>query len=663
MKKIVISLLCMLTLLPINNQNDEKIFFDEEIKTSNSSAIRIENNPCLKMFATLPKTYIDNYSEIGFIYMPLLKIKDIADFNLNNEYIKKYIVAKDEYIIEDDNINIKGIMNIDNDDFTSDFAFRAYALKDNTICYSKNISVLNYYRICEKIENLNDDKESIIKFAKSYKELNDNGFTFEYNQQSASYKITAYNSNVLENAVIPTYYKGFAVTEIGESAFINSSIKTLIIPESIKTIGKNAFKDCSFLSLYVDVDNYIDTWNIDCNPSHCPIYYNIKNKLHHKEYLDDNTKHLTETYIYQLINAGSEAYNQENYPISKFHYSDAVMMSGLLDLYDVAKEPFYLNSTLKIMNNFINLNKCSFKYTPSSGQLDSIPGGDVLLRLYNITKNENYKTLSKRMQEILFSSKRINCEGNNFYHKDNYPNQIWLDGLYMAMPYYCRYETMSNNNKNYKDIYTQYKYVYDNMRDNSTGLYYHGYDFSGQQDWSKHNKNNPNCSQSFWGRGMGWLLASLVNVIDIMTPLNENEEMYKNFLIQMVKDGIESVYNYVDEKTGMFYQVLDKQDENGNYLETSGSSLICFATLKANRLGILNESYYQKGLNTFKGILNTKLEYSNQLNRYTLKDINKVAGLSDNRNGTFEYYISESIVNDNAKGSGPLLMAYAELLR
>ena len=340
------------------------------------------------------------------------------------------------------------------------------------------------------------------------------------------------------------------------------------------------------------------------------------------------------------------------------------MMSALLDLYEVNHDPYYLNSAINEFSQFINNNKgkISWKYTPSGGQLDSIPIGDVLLRFYSITKDESYFNLSSRTHDILVSSNRIKCEGKNFYHKNNYPNQIWLDGLYMAMPYYARYETFYNEHKNYEDIYKQYKYVYDKMRNVENGLYYHGYDESNLQSWSKENETNPKCSLSFWGRAIGWLVVSLVNVIDTLEVNNENELIYETFLEKMLKESIQSVYNFADEETNLFYQVIDQGTKAGNYLETSASSLICFATLKANRLGILDEEYYLKGLKTFNSILEQKLIYDEINNKYTLKDINLVAGLGDTRNGTYEYYISEQVVNDNAKGSGPLLMSYSELL-
>lgn len=369
-----------------------------------------------------------------------------------------------------------------------------------------------------------------------------------------------------------------------------------------------------------------------------------------------------EQYIKQLIKEGVKVFNFENANLQKFHYSDALYMNALLAMYNSTKDEFYLNKCVSYLNNFINLSKKKYILTPYGGQLDSIPGGEVLLKLYEITNNDSYLSLTSRMDDILKAQPRLQSEGNNFYHKVNYPNQVWLDGLYMAMPYYIHKGSMNKNN-NYEDIYKQYKFVRDNMQDKDTLLYYHGYDDSNEQDWSKYNVKNPKCSRSIWGRGMGWVIASLSDVISNMNPLNEKEESYKKYLEEMLKEAIENIYKYADEKTNLFYQVIDKGNKEGNYLETSASSLITYGTLKAFRLNIIDEEYYLKALKTFNSILDYKLLFDEKNNRYYLKDINSVAGLSSSRDGSYEYYVyNETTCNDNAKGSAPLIMAYSELL-
>lgn len=652
--------------LPINQKAN--ITFSNELSVLSKTSIRNdENSLCLKLNGNIANKYLSSANfELGFISMPLNNIINRDEFTLDNENIKKHAVNQDELILNNDNVSFSSYLDLDTNNFTLNYVVRSYFKTDEMITYSSNIEIFNYYRICEKIEYLNDDKESIINIAKTNKAINDEGFIFEFDSSNQTYKITGYNElKLLDNVVIPSYYNNYPVVEISSNAFLNSTLKTIFIPTTLTKIGENAFKNCDSLIIYVEDKEFKNEWNENFNSSLRPIYYDYLNRRNHTFYLSNDNMVKMNNYIHQIIKEGNSAFNQENDPIYKFHYSDAVMMSALLDLYEVNKDAYYLNSAVKEMNNFINLSKGTWKYKPSGGQLDSVPGGDVLLRLAKITGNNKYKTtFSQRMLDILMASHRIESEGKNFWHKNNYENQVWLDGLYMAMPFYARYETEYNNRTNYKDIYKQYKFVYDTMRNKENGLYYHGYDDTGIKNWSKQNQANPKCSPSFWGRAIGWLVVSLANVIDVWDVTNEEEKSYKEFLEIMLKEALESVYNYADPETNLFYQVIDKQTEAGNYLETSASSLICFATLKANRLGILSEEYYQKGLATFEGLLNYKMEFDNKKNRYVLKDVNKVAGLDDtSRPGTYEYYISESVVNDNAKGSGPLLMAYAELLR
>ncbi len=651
--------------IPLNLEKN--ITFSNDLKVLSSTSIRNdETNLCLKLNANIPNSYLpDPNFELGFISMSLYDIADRDEFTLDNKNIKIHNVNQDEIILKDNQVSFASYLDIDENDFTLNYAVRSFLKTNNTITYSSNIEVFNYYRICEKIEHINNDKESIINIAKNNKALNDNGLVFEFDSTKQVYKIIGFNElNLLDNTVIPSYYNNYPVEEIAANAFLNSTLKTVFIPSTLSIIGENAFKNCDSLTIYVEDNEFKKDWNVNFNSSLRPIYYDFINRRNHKSYISNDNQIKMDNYIHQIIKEGNAAFNQENYPIYKFHYSDAVMMSALLDIYDVNHDLYYLNSAVNDMNNFINLKKGTWKYKPSGGQLDSIPGGDVLLRLAKITNNQKYKTFSQRMLDILVASHRIEAESGNFWHKNNYENQVWLDGLYMAMPFYARYETEYNNHKNYEDIYKQYKFVYDTLRNKENGLYYHGYDHSGVKNWSKHNQTNPKCSLSFWGRAIGWLVASLANVINVWDASTENEKTYKEFLEKMLKEAIESVYNYADPETNLFYQVIDKQNETGNYLETSASSLICFATLKANRLGILSEEYYQKGLATFEGLLNHKMQFSKEKNRYVLKDVNKVAGLDDtSRPGTYEYYISESVVEDNAKGSGPLLMAYAEILR
>ena len=169
----------------------------------------------------------------------------------------------------------------------------------------------------------------------------------------------------------------------------------------------------------------------------------------------------------------------------------------------------------------------------------------------------------------------------NFWHKDIYPWQVWLDGTYMAQPFYMEYETRFNKMQGCIDSYKQFMNIKKHMRDEKTGLYYHGYDESRQMYWA-----DPvtGCSPNFWLRAMGWFMVAMVDVLERM-----DEQLYNEYrgIMAMLKQTIEDVHKFQDEETGMFWQVMDHPGVEGNYLETSGTALFAYAVLKGVRLGYL----------------------------------------------------------------------------
>jgi unsaturated rhamnogalacturonyl hydrolase len=228
----------------------------------------------------------------------------------------------------------------------------------------------------------------------------------------------------------------------------------------------------------------------------------------------------------------------------------------------------------------------------------------------------------------------------------------------MMQVFYTRYETERNKFKNYSDIVGQFKNVYDIMRDKETGLYYHAYDSSKSMFWA--NKET-GLSQNYWLRSIGWYTVALIDVYDYM-----DEQMYDEFntLKVIFKEAIDGILLYQDKESKMFWQVPNFPGREGNYLETSGSSMISYAILKGVRLGVLPERYQRIGVEIFEGIVSKYLTVKED-GDLNLAGICLVAGLGPENNlrrdGSYEYYISEPIVENDAKGVGPLIMAYTEL--
>ena len=245
----------------------------------------------------------------------------------------------------------------------------------------------------------------------------------------------------------------------------------------------------------------------------------------------------------------------------------------------------------------------------------------------------------------------------SFWHKKIYPNQVWLDGIYMAQPFEALYQS-SFGDSDYSDILKQIRIVRERMRDPATGLYRHGYDASRKVFWAD---PETGLSQCVWLRALGWFFMALADLTEILPSGAERDEIADIF-----RELAESVARYADPETGLYWQVVDRGGQPGNYLETSGRAMLAYAMLKGARLGVLPEEYAAKGRRTFDGIVKKYLSFDAE-GRIRLGGICLVAGLGpeDNRrrDGSFAYYVSEPVVENDAKGVAPLLLCYTEVRR
>ncbi len=340
-----------------------------------------------------------------------------------------------------------------------------------------------------------------------------------------------------------------------------------------------------------------------------------------------------------------------------WNYIDGCMMTSLLELYKTTNDIKYLNFVKSFVDYYVHEDGTILGYDKEKYSTDDVSETRVLFDLYEYTNEEKYLKAINLVYEQIKTHPRTK-EGN-FWHKKIYPNQVWLDGLYMMQPFYTRYETKFNKMQNYNDIISQYKNVYNIMRNKETGLYYHGYDSSKTMFWAD---KETGLSKNYWLRSIGWFTVSLIDVYEYM-----NEQMYDEYhtIKEIFKEIVDSILKYQDKESKMFYQVPNYPGKEDNYLETSGSSMIAYAILKGVRLKALPERYLNIGLDIFNGICNKYLTTKNgDLN---LGGICLVAGLGPENNlrrdGTYEYYMQEPVVENDAKGVGPFVMAYTEVKR
>ena len=339
-----------------------------------------------------------------------------------------------------------------------------------------------------------------------------------------------------------------------------------------------------------------------------------------------------------------------------WNYEDGCLLMGCRRMYEATADPMYRDYILKYLQERVEPDGRIPTYQEKAYTLDDLNCGKLLFFALDETGDDRYlKALEYHMERL---HRHPRCQCGNFWHKDIYPNQIWLDGLYMAQPLYMEYETRFNGMENYQDILGQFANVRRFLYNEEKGLYYHGFDEARIQPWAD---PQTGCSSNFWSRAYGWLLLALVDTLEAM-----NEQVYEQYreLVDMFRDTVSSLLRYRSEKDGLIYQIIDRGDLEGNYTEASGSVMAAAAILKGVRMGILlPEKYLPVGREIFESVCENKLRPGED-GVVRLQDICHVAGLGpgNKRNGSVEYYLSEPISADDAKGVGPFMMAYAEYL-
>ena len=367
---------------------------------------------------------------------------------------------------------------------------------------------------------------------------------------------------------------------------------------------------------------------------------------------------IIEDYIDKLMTSAPDMplWNIESIKQGKkpgWNYIDGCMTTSLLEMYKTTGERKYLDFVISFVDYYVSEDGSILGYDPRKYSTDDVSESRILFDLYKYTGNEKYRKAIELAHSQILTHPRTK-EGN-FWHKAIYHDQVWLDGLYMMQVFYTRYQSQYGG-KDYGDIIRQFQNVRRLMFDEEKKLYYHGYDSSRTLFWAD---KITGLSSNFWLRSIGWFLVALADVWDYM----DGDESGREKIAAIFKEAIDGILIYQDKDSKLFWQVPNYPDREGNYLETSGSAMVSYALLKGSRLGILPSSYSEIGLDVFNGIVREKMSEENgDLN---LKGICLVAGLgpenNTRRDGSYKYYISEPVVENDAKGVGPFIMAYTEV--
>ncbi|KOS05641.1 hypothetical protein AM493_06035 [Flavobacterium akiainvivens] len=335
-----------------------------------------------------------------------------------------------------------------------------------------------------------------------------------------------------------------------------------------------------------------------------------------------------------------------------FGYSQGLGCLSMLKVWKQTNNPKYLDYVVKWADTVINYKGDIHLYKPETYNIDYINSGKVLFDVYKQTGNEKYRLAMDRLVEQMKNHPRT-LEGG-YWHKLIYQHQIWLDGLYMGAPFLAQYAVTFNKPELIDDVVNQFLICAKHTYDAKTGLYYHAWDESKSQKWA-----NPATGQSpnFWGRSIGWWYMALVDVLDYIP----NEHPKRQELIKIIQGLAASLEKYQD-KTGLWYQVVDKGTQSGNYLEASASSMFMYGYAKAVNKGYIDARYKKVAEKAYNGLMDN-LIVKNADDTLTLTKCCAVAGLggSPYRDGSFEYYVNERIRDNDAKATAPFIMGCLEL--
>jgi unsaturated rhamnogalacturonyl hydrolase len=337
----------------------------------------------------------------------------------------------------------------------------------------------------------------------------------------------------------------------------------------------------------------------------------------------------------------------------KWTYETGVYLEGIASVWKRTGNGDYFNYIQRCMDSFIEEDGTIKTYKLSDYNIDNVRKGTMLHLLYQVTGKKKYYIAATTLRKQLKEHPRTN--GGSFWHKKIYPNQVWLDGLYMGMPFYAEWAATFHEPEAFDDIANQFIDIEKVARDAKTGLIYHGWDESKKMDWA--NKTTGN-SPNFWGRAMGWYGMAIV---DVLPKFPENHPK-RNELLSILDRFAIAITSVQDQKSGLWYEVMDKPDGEGNYLEASASSMFVYTLAKAVRLGYLPSKFEAVANKAYKGIQKEFLE-TDANGLLHLNGTVSVAGLGGKpyRDGSYAYYLSEKVVQDDPKGMGAFILASNEM--
>ena len=395
-------------------------------------------------------------------------------------------------------------------------------------------------------------------------------------------------------------------------------------------------------------------------------------------------KHYSEWMTYSEMKRVPRSYLLDFASKPRWSYVMGIELESMLDTYLAYGGEKIRNYCQEYTDTMINAKGDIRGYNILEYNLDNIRTGHFVTRMYQQWPEAKNLLAMKTMMKQLQNQPRTIAD-KVYWHKAIYAYQVWLDGIFMGLPFRCLTAPITTTakeakkgavNKIYDDAVNQLKITYERTLDKKTGLNRHAYDETRKTFWAD---KESGLSQHCWGRAQGWYSMALIEVLDV---LPENYARRQE-VIDLLQKDLDAVLKWQDKKTGLWYQVMDSPKRQGNYLESTCSSMFAYVLLKAWNKGYLGSKYRDAGVKAYQGIIDNFIRVNADKTisltqccsvaglgpaatpevEKALKKINPKGSVKENskRDGSFDYYLSEPIRDNDAKGVGPFIWASLEM--
>lgn len=337
---------------------------------------------------------------------------------------------------------------------------------------------------------------------------------------------------------------------------------------------------------------------------------------------------------------------------TKWSYEQGVMLKGIESVWSNTGNGDWFRYIQKCMDFYVGDDGSIRGYQADEFNIDHLNNGKILLTLFRVTGNQKYKKAADLLRRQLLTHPRTSEGG--FWHKKIYPSQIWLDGLYMAQPFYAEYAMLFHEDSTFNDITRQFTLIARHARDPKTGLLYHGWDESKQQQWAS---KSTGLSPHVWARAMGWFGMAMVDALDFFPESHPGRDT----ILAMLNRYAKAIVKAQDKRSGLWFDVLDMPNNPKNYREASASCMITYTLAKAMRMGYLPKRYHTNTQRSYNGIIKEFIK--TDAGQTNLHGTVSVSGLGGNpyRDGSFDYYMSEPVVVNDPKGMGAFILCAVEM--